>query len=173
MMMDLLQPELGAESLGQTSLDKEPTHAYTQSNSRKRQLQRHWHPWQRDDCLQVQTRAGRKWESFRVQSIIFQHPRLGSICQHAMWRRAWCDVGRNGRTYWLTGRQDWTNASRTVFDEATIPWHQAMGEPQAEGYWQVCKLELKTQTKMSAWDIVERKDWINVLPRTWTVKCKW
>jgi hypothetical protein len=51
-------------------------------------------------------------------------------------------------------------------------WNQAMGGPDAEGYWQAAKLEYETLTKMGVWDIVERKDWMNILPSTWAFKCK-
>jgi hypothetical protein len=51
-------------------------------------------------------------------------------------------------------------------------WNQAMGGPDAEGYWQAAKLEYETLTKMGLWDIVERKDWMNILPSTWAFKCK-
>jgi hypothetical protein len=51
-------------------------------------------------------------------------------------------------------------------------WNQAMGGPDAEGYWQAAKLEYETLPKMGVWDIVERKDWMNILPSTWAFKCK-
>ena len=51
-------------------------------------------------------------------------------------------------------------------------WNQAMGGPNAEGYWQACLLEYETLTKMGVWDIVEKRDWMNVLPGTWAFRCK-
>jgi hypothetical protein len=39
-------------------------------------------------------------------------------------------------------------------------------------HWQAAKLEYETLTQMGVWDIVERKDWMNILPSTWAFKCK-
>jgi hypothetical protein len=58
-------------------------------------------------------------------------------------------------------------------DEDNPSWDSAMNGPQKEGYWDAMKSELKTLTeKMHAWDIVEREPWMNILPSTWTLKCK-
>ena len=51
-------------------------------------------------------------------------------------------------------------------------WEQAMNGPDAEGYMKAAELEVDTLEEMDTWDIVEREDWMNVLPSTWAFKCK-
>lgn len=52
-------------------------------------------------------------------------------------------------------------------------WDQAMNGPDQAGYWEACKKELQTLTESKdAWDVVDRQDWMNVLPSTWAFKCK-
>jgi hypothetical protein len=52
-------------------------------------------------------------------------------------------------------------------------WEQAMNGPDKAGYWEACELELKTLTeKQDAWDVIDRKPWMNVLPTTWAFRCK-
>jgi hypothetical protein len=48
-----------------------------------------------------------------------------------------------------------------------------MNGPDAEGYMEAAKKEIHTlKKKMDAWEIVDCKDWMNVLPSTWAFKCK-
>jgi hypothetical protein len=52
-------------------------------------------------------------------------------------------------------------------------WDQAMNGPDREGYLEACRKELKTLSEeKDAWDVVDRTDWMNVLPTTWAFKCK-
>jgi hypothetical protein len=52
-------------------------------------------------------------------------------------------------------------------------WDQAMNCPDREGYWQAMEKELETlQNEKHAWDIIVREHWLNVLPSTWSFKCK-
>ena len=47
-----------------------------------------------------------------------------------------------------------------------------MNGPDRDGYWEAAKTEIATSEKMEAWDVVERKDWMSVLPSTWAFRCK-
>jgi hypothetical protein len=52
-------------------------------------------------------------------------------------------------------------------------WDEAMNGPDRAGYWEACRKELETLTESKdAWDVVDREDWMNVLPSTWAFKCK-
>jgi hypothetical protein len=52
-------------------------------------------------------------------------------------------------------------------------WDQAMNGPDRDGYLEACRKELKTLAEdKDAWDVVDRKDWMKVLPTTWAFKCK-
>jgi hypothetical protein len=51
-------------------------------------------------------------------------------------------------------------------------WEQAMNGPDAEGYMEAAKKEIHTLKNKNAWEVVDRKDWMNVLPSTWAFKCK-
>ena len=51
-------------------------------------------------------------------------------------------------------------------------WNEAMNGPDAEGYWSAAQIEYNTLVQKEAWDIVERQEWMNVLPGTWAFKCK-
>ena len=52
-------------------------------------------------------------------------------------------------------------------------WDQAMNGPDRQGYWEACQKEIKTLVEeKDAWDVVDKQDWMNVLPSTWAFKCK-
>jgi hypothetical protein len=52
-------------------------------------------------------------------------------------------------------------------------WNEAMNGPDKAGYWEACKKEISTLAdSKDAWDVVDREDWMNVLPSTWAFKCK-
>ena len=52
-------------------------------------------------------------------------------------------------------------------------WEEAINGPDSEGYWKAMEKELHTlQDDMNSWEVVTRKDWMNVLPSTWAFKCK-
>ena len=52
-------------------------------------------------------------------------------------------------------------------------WNEAMSGPDKDGYWKAMELEVDTlEQTQDTWDIVDRKDWMNVLPSTWAFKCK-
>jgi hypothetical protein len=52
-------------------------------------------------------------------------------------------------------------------------WEEAMNGPDREGYLEAARKELKTLSKdKDAWDVVDREDWMKVLPSTWAFKCK-
>jgi hypothetical protein len=52
-------------------------------------------------------------------------------------------------------------------------WDQAMNGPDRDGYLEACCKELKTLSEdKDAWDVVDRQDWMKVLPTTWAFKCK-
>ena len=51
-------------------------------------------------------------------------------------------------------------------------WAEAMNGPLKEGYMEAARTEIETLQEMEAWDLVDREDWMNVLPSTWAFKCK-
>ena len=58
-------------------------------------------------------------------------------------------------------------------NEDTPNWHQAVNGPHSDGFWEAMATEIFTLTeKMDAWDVVDREDWMNVLPSTWAFRCK-
>ena len=57
-------------------------------------------------------------------------------------------------------------------DADTPTWEQAMNGPNAEGFWEACKVEYDTLVKKECWDVVKRETWMNVLPGTWAFKIK-
>ena len=64
-----------------------------------------------------------------------------------------------------------TYMSKMVSND-TPNWNQAMNGPQSAGYWKACEIEVDTLTKKDAWKIVDRDQGMNVLPSTWSFKCK-
>jgi Reverse transcriptase (RNA-dependent DNA polymerase) len=57
--------------------------------------------------------------------------------------------------------------------EDTPNWNQAMNGPDCEGYWEAMIKEYNTlEQLMECWEIVDREDWMNVLPSTWAFQCK-
>ena len=74
-----------------------------------------------------------------------------------------------------SGTVEWMNpalCSVKANAEDNPTWHEAMGGPNAEGYWQACKKEYETLISMKVWEVVERQTWMNVIPSTWDFKCK-
>ena len=57
-------------------------------------------------------------------------------------------------------------------DADTPNWTQAMNGPHAEGFWEACKLEVKTLEDMDVWDVVDREDWMEVIPVTFAFRIK-
>jgi hypothetical protein len=52
-------------------------------------------------------------------------------------------------------------------------WEQAMNGPDRAGYLEAARKELKTLAEdKDAWDVVDREEWMKVLPTTWAFKCK-
>jgi hypothetical protein len=51
-------------------------------------------------------------------------------------------------------------------------WEQAMNGPDRDGYFKAAEIEVDTLERMDTWEVVEREDWMNVLPTTWAFKCK-
>lgn len=54
----------------------------------------------------------------------------------------------------------------------TPTWEQAMNGPDEKGYKMACATELETLRRMNAWEVVDRKPWMHVIPSTWAFKCK-
>ncbi len=48
-----------------------------------------------------------------------------------------------------------------------------MNGPFADEYRKAAEKEINTLEGMGAWDVVEDKDDMDVIVRTWTFKCKW
>ena len=51
-------------------------------------------------------------------------------------------------------------------------WWQAMSGPFADDYWRAAVTEIGTLESMRAWDIVDRKDDMNIIDSTWAFKLK-
>ena len=51
-------------------------------------------------------------------------------------------------------------------------WWQAMSGPFADDYWKAAVTEIETLESMRAWDIVDRKDDMNIIDSTWAFKLK-
>jgi hypothetical protein len=52
-------------------------------------------------------------------------------------------------------------------------WEQAMNGPDREGYLEAARKELKTLSEdKEAWEVVDREEWMKILPSTWAFKCK-
>ena len=57
-------------------------------------------------------------------------------------------------------------------NEDNPTWDEAMSGPLKEGYWEAAMKEIKTLQLKEAWEVVQRQDYMNVLPGTWAFKCK-
>ena len=74
-----------------------------------------------------------------------------------------------------TGLQDYLDpiilaAKANAEDNPT--WHEAMNGPLKEGYSKAADAEIDALEHKDAWDVVEREEFMNVLPGTWAFKCK-
>ena len=59
-----------------------------------------------------------------------------------------------------------------MYDDDNPSWEMAMNGPNADGFWKAAETELNTLQSMGVWDVVEREQWMNVLPSTWAFKVK-
>lgn len=71
-------------------------------------------------------------------------------------------------------QEDWhPHALGAKASDADNPrFEEAMNGPDAEGYWDACKLEWQTLVDMKVWDVVKRQSWMRVLPCLWVLRCK-
>ena len=55
--------------------------------------------------------------------------------------------------------EDWTPTALAVKgnDADTPTWEQAMNGPNAEGFWEACKVKYNTLIKKECWDIVKKQ----------------
>lgn len=51
-------------------------------------------------------------------------------------------------------------------------WHEAMNGPLREGYKKAADDEIEALEHKKAWDVVDREEFMNVIPSTWAFKCK-
>jgi Reverse transcriptase (RNA-dependent DNA polymerase) len=51
-------------------------------------------------------------------------------------------------------------------------WEEAMNGPDKSGYWKACEKEIQTLENKECWDIIDKENWMNVLPGTWAFRCK-
>lgn len=52
-------------------------------------------------------------------------------------------------------------------------WEIAMNGPDRAGYWKAMEVEYFTlESEMDFWDVIEREEWMNVLPSNWAFRCK-
>lgn len=51
-------------------------------------------------------------------------------------------------------------------------WEEAMNGPYAEGYMEAATKEINTLRDMKVWDVVDREEWMSVLPSTWAFRRK-
>jgi hypothetical protein len=52
-------------------------------------------------------------------------------------------------------------------------WEQAMNGPDRDGYLEAARKEIKTLSEdKDAWEVVDRQEWMKILPSTWAFKCK-
>ena len=49
-------------------------------------------------------------------------------------------------------------------------WDESINGPHKEGYCSACKEQIITLNNKYSWEVVDREDWINVLPSTWNFK---
>ena len=64
-------------------------------------------------------------------------------------------------------RLDCLSAKLRKSDPDQPSFSEAMNSDEWEDYWEACKLEYDTlETKMEAWEVVDRDENINVLPET-------
>jgi hypothetical protein len=55
-------------------------------------------------------------------------------------------------------------------EQIVTTWEKAVNGPDCAGYWQAMGKEHKTlKSEMESREIVDRQDWMNVLPSPWAV----
>jgi hypothetical protein len=54
----------------------------------------------------------------------------------------------------------------------TPNWTEAMNGPNKQGFSDAMDVEINTLENKDAWDVIQREDWMNVLPSTWAFKVK-
>jgi hypothetical protein len=51
-------------------------------------------------------------------------------------------------------------------------WREATGRKFADDYWKAMEVKIFTLESIDAWEVVDRKDDMNVINSTWAFKCK-
>jgi hypothetical protein len=57
-------------------------------------------------------------------------------------------------------------------DADTPTWNEAMNGPYAEGFWEACHKEIDTLVDMGVWEVVDKEDWMSIIPTTWAFRVK-
>ena len=56
--------------------------------------------------------------------------------------------------------------------EDTPRWHEAMNGPFKDEWWKACEIELETLKKLNVWDVIDREDWMNMVPGIWALESR-
>ena len=126
---------------------------------------------------------GEQWQNLQSQKI-----RMGTLNRQFLntlsWDRTRTMSWTLGRVWALMNRNTDPEVDTVEYMPPTIlatqanaednpNWDQAMSGPERAGYWTACEKEIHTlQDEKEAWEVVDREDWMNVLPSTWAFKCK-
>ena len=132
---------------------------------------------------------GDEWANYQRGRVASQRVRASVLNEQFLHRLDWSttvETCKSGdlRTMLALIRR-YTNADSTVDwlhpfalaakanSDDNPDWHTAMNGPDKEGYWNAMCKELETLTvQKDAWEVVDREQWMNVLPSTWAFKCK-
>jgi hypothetical protein len=51
-------------------------------------------------------------------------------------------------------------------------WAEAVNGPDQVDCWEAMQKELETLESKDSWEVIDKQDWMNVLPSTWAFCCK-
>jgi hypothetical protein len=128
-----------------------------------------------------------KWVNYQTGSIVSPKQKVPSSLFNAMflqtlnWQTKWTDIKSNDLLCFLgqvdcnVDFEEWNPmALQMRANAADNPsWEEAMNGPDQSGYWKAMESKLKTlEHNKDSWDVVDKEDFMNVLPSTWAFKCK-
>ena len=95
------------------------------------------------------------------------HQLLDALRSHD-YRAFFIEMASNTDQYYNTIEEWNPMALTTQANSADNPnWHEAMNGPYKDGYLKAMETEISTlYDHMDSWDIVDRQEWMNIIPST-------
>ena len=97
----------------------------------------------------------------------------GKLSQFATISSGTCGFHGESKSFMVEELYPLLLAAKAAMNKEDYPtWWDAMKSANADDWWAAAKKEIETLEGIDAWEVVDRQDWMNVLPSTWAFRLK-